>query len=574
MPMPNSTYSKFLIFFFLFSAGFAYGQTTIWRENFTYSNNTVSGQGNPAIAGWNSQRSGTNGVYVNSGVLRAQNVNNSGLSNQWLIDTDPIEIGGYTNISITMDITGNGPMENVDDIRVEYNVGAGWNTFATNGYLINNGWGSRAASQTGLSGTELRLRITFRNSEATEFYTVDNILVRGTIPNDPPEITAVGDQDFCPGQSSINIVESISITDSDDTTTQAVYIQISSGYQNGEDLLTLMNAATHSSNGITNSWDATEGKLTLSGPATYIDFITAIEDVVYSTSSATPTGTRDFSITVGEANYLPLTGHYYLYMDSLGITWSDANAAANASTYYGLQGYLATLTSQEEANYSGSQAQGVGWIGASDATTEGDWRWVTGPEAGTAFWSGAVGGTELTFAFWNANEPNDYGGNEDYAHITDPSVTSQPGSWNDLSNTGAASGAYQPQGYVVEYGGMSGDPVLNITATTTITIGNPTAPVSGGDQAYCLGSTIPTLTASVDAGETVDWYDAASGGTLLLSGNTSFTPAEAGNYFAETRNTSAGCLSTTRTEIILTSNICTVITNRKITTRVSPVPVN
>jgi hypothetical protein len=34
------------------------------------------------------------------------------------------------------------------------------------------------------------------------------------------------------------------------------------------------------------------------------------------------------------------------------------------------------------------------------------------------------------------------------------------GSWNDLTNTGDPAGNYQPKGYIVEYGGMAGDPIL------------------------------------------------------------------------------------------------------------------
>ena len=197
----------------------------------------------------------------------------------------------------------------------------------------------------------------------------------------------------------------------------------------------------------------------------------------FSSSSPSPSGTRQFSITVGEANFLPATSHYYEFVADPGISWTDAQIAASNRTYFGLQGYLVTLTSQTEADFSGSQAQGVGWIGATDDAVEGEWRWVTGPEAGTQFWSGGVGGTELTFAFWNANEPNDYPngpstpGQENFAHITDPSVTSSLGSWNDLPNNGGG-GAYAAQGYVVEYGGMVGDPPFNITATTTLNISN------------------------------------------------------------------------------------------------------
>ncbi len=301
-------------------------------------------------------------------------------------------------------------------------------------------------------------------------YYIDNILFTAQIPDQPPLVVGSGDQVYCPG-ASMPVAQSITITDPDDTTTTAVYIQISGGYVNGEDLLTL----TGSHPSITPSWDAVQGELTLQGPATYTEFEAAVLATEFSSSSASPSGTRQFSITVGEANYLPSTSHYYEFVSDPNISWTDAEIAASNRTYFGLQGYLATLTSQAEADFSGSQAQGVGWIGATDAAVEGDWRWVTGPEAGTQFWSGAAGGTELTFAFWNSGEPNDYpnngiDGEENYAHITDPSVTSSPGSWNDLPNVTATSGAYSAQGYVVEYGGMVGDPPLNITATTTLNV--------------------------------------------------------------------------------------------------------
>jgi hypothetical protein len=309
------------------------------------------------------------------------------------------------------------------------------------------------------------------------------------VADEPPVLIATGDQIFCPGYS-IPVVETISISDQDDTTTNAVYIQISNGYANGEDLLTL--TGTHPN--ITSTWDATQGKITLSGPATYTEFETAVLAVEYS-SSGVPSGTRQFSITVGVPNYLPSTGHYYEYVSNLGITWTDANAAANASTYYGLQGYLATLTSQDEADFSGTQAIGTGWIGATDTAVEGEWRWVTGPEAGTLFWNGDAAGTEITYAFWNSGEPNDSGG-EDYAHITHPNINPN-GSWNDLPNAGGG-GNYQPQGYVVEYGGTPGDPSLNITDVTTITVDNvaPTASNPNSITVFCT-SDVPAADITV-----------------------------------------------------------------------------
>ncbi|MDY7395980.1 hypothetical protein UMM65_12045 [Aureibaculum sp. 2210JD6-5] len=99
------------------------------------------------------------------------------------------------------------------------------------------------------------------------------------------------------------------------------------------------------------------------------------------------------------------------------------------------------------------------------------------------------------------------------------------------------------------------------TCTNTLDITAPNcncpvvdAPTSGGNESYCAGESIPTLTASVGVGETVDWYDQPSGGTLLLSGNTSYTPSGPGTYYAETRIIVSSCTSATRTAIVLTEN--------------------
>ena len=329
----------------------------------------------------------------------------------------------------------------------------------------------------------------------------------------PPVIKASGDQFYCP-LTSINIVTSITIThDPLESGTQAAYIQVSSGYSSGLDKLTLSNTAAHPS--ITTSWDATAGKLTLSnaagGDVLYSDLEEAIKDVVFSNSSATASGTRTFSITIGQANYLPSTQHFYLFVPSIGITWTAAKAAAEASTYYGLKGYLATLLSADEAKLSGEQASGTGWIGGSDAETEGVWKWVTGPEAGTV----------MSYTFWNTGEPNNQG-DEDYAHITQPGIGIR-GSWNDLSNTGSliSGDAYQPKGYVVEYGGSVGEAPLEIAASTKITI--PVATPSTNPPAACDSGSF-TFNATATAGPTISWYANATGGPALATGNSFTTP--------------------------------------------------
>lgn len=344
-------------------------------------------------------------------------------------------------------------------------------------------------------------------------YTIFFWSVLGWSQNIAPTLTATGNQPYC-SLSQINIVTDFDIVDPDDTETEALYIQISTGYEQGEDVLTLL--GSHPS--ISSSWNIIEGKLTLSGATStfvsYVDLIAAAKDVVFQSSNENPSD-KTFSITIGDANYLPSTGHYYEYVPSVGITWTSARTAAENRTYFGLKGYLATITSAEEAQLSGEQAAGAGWIGGSDEETEGVWKWVTGPEAGTVFWNGNFNGSTPNFAFWNNGEPNQTG-NEDYAHIT--FNVGIKGSWNDLPNEGGVND-YYPQGFMVEYGGTSGDPTLNISTSTSI---YTTSIINTNTANICESGSV-TIEATASLGDVL-WFDASTGGTQLGNGQNFTTP--------------------------------------------------
>ncbi|WP_179351689.1 T9SS type B sorting domain-containing protein [Winogradskyella vidalii] len=300
------------------------------------------------------------------------------------------------------------------------------------------------------------------------------------------------------------IVTSVLITDpnSEDSMLSEVFVQIAEGYQNGADSLLLQ--GTHPN--VTSSWNPSEGLLTLTGPATFTAFETAIQNVVFQTTATLFNQDRQFSINLGDANYLPSTGHYYFYVADAGITWTEARDAAEAQTYFGLQGYLATLTSEEESQLAGEQSAGTGWIGASDTEIEGTWQWMTGPEAGTVFWQGNVNGSAPNneFSFWNTAEPNNLG-NEDYAHITAPGI-GVLGSWNDLSVTGAIDPLddYHPKGYIVEFGGMPNEPEINLSASSTLIMPR----VLTNDITVC-GTNTFTLTVEAST-PNVLWFDTAT----------------------------------------------------------------
>jgi len=369
--------------------------------------------------------------------------------------------------------------------------------------------------------------------------------------NDPPTVTAVGDQVYCP-QSQQRIVTSFNIVDLDDTFIPAFYIQISSGYVVGQDQLSLI--GSHPT--IAANWNANQAKLTLTGVSgsspTYTEIIAAVYDVVFSSTNIN-VGTKTFSLTAGSANYLASTDHYYDYVPSNLISWDDAKVAAEGMDYFGLQGYLATLTIPDEGQISGELSPGTGWIGASDVGSEGVWKWMTGPEAGMTFWNGNGNGSVVPgmYANWNSGEPNNYGSGEDYAHIT--FNTGTPGSWNDLpNNTSGQPSQYQAKGYVVEYGGTPGDPVLNISDATTF---SPPQILSISPSASCEND---PANLSVTSNTTdVLWYDSQNGGTLLHTGNT-YNPI----------------LTTTTTFWILpSSNGCTTGTRTAVTATVYSVPV-
>lgn len=372
-------------------------------------------------------------------------------------------------------------------------------------------------------------------------------------------LSADGNQPYCPG-SELNIVTSFDIDDSVNTGVSDFFIQISEGYQAGFDDLILK--GSHPT--ISVNFDDVQGKLIFKevsgGEMLYENLKKAVRDVVFTTNATPVTAIKKFSLSIGSANYLPLTEHYYQFISVPNITWQNAKIDAENKTYFGLQGYLATLTSLEEAQFAGEQASDAGWIGGTDEETEGVWKWATGPEAGTVFWNGEENGSTPNFAFWNNGEPNDARGDnslgEDWAHITNPAATNViPGSWNDLPNEGGT-GLYIPRGYIIEYGGSAGDPTVNIVVTTSIYIPQITTTI---DATVCE-SGAATISATPSDGQIL-WYTTQTGGTSKATGNDFTTPNlnTTTTYYATV--SVGGCTNLPRTPVTVTVNQKPTITN-------------
>ncbi len=236
-------------------------------------------------------------------------------------------------------------------------------------------------------------------------------------------------------------------------------------YHKGYDTL------TYQGNRFSPRWNDDAGFLELLGEGSASELEEAVRLVYYESLKALPDQeTRIFSITLLDSDYLPYTKHFYRYIRKLDITWTEARDSAASLMYYGLQGYLATITSAIENDFIWLKTEGVGWIGASDAEMEGDWKWVTGPETGTLFWRGSASGERVNgrYSFWATGEPNNQGP-EHFAHINQ-NPQKEPKSWNDLKEAGDGpqSQYYRPKGFIVEFGGMAGDPEIHLSATAKV----------------------------------------------------------------------------------------------------------
>ena len=264
---------------------------------------------------------------------------------------------------------------------------------------------------------------------------------------------------------------------------------------------------------------------------------TALQSLQAYNPDANAAPTLKISAVLGGSAYNPDNEHYYRYIDyaANGIadtTWGGAKGYAEHPTtkFNGLQGYLATITTEQENQFIVGKVGGNAWIGASDEAIEGQWKWVTGPEAGTLIMTEPGDGNNAVdssspYYSWQTGEPNNGGGTEDYAQLISSSTGGLvAGRWNDLSNTGG-NGAYTVTGFVIEYGGIGTPTEAAATSSTTLTV--QATPVitsnSGGATAsinYAENGIGPVATVAASDADTGDskTYSISGGADAALFG--------------------------------------------------------
>jgi len=302
---------------------------------------------------------------------------------------------------------------------------------------------------------------------------VDTDTVSFTVSTASSLTTSSSKTDYTASDGGFVVDDSLTVTSPDDTLINGATVAIGSGFDASEDTLAV-NETVASNNNITNTnYNSATGVLTLDGTASADEMQTVLRTVTYTYSGDATASARDLDVsfalgTGGNIVFDPTTGNYYELVSET-VTWKTAKDEAENRSHLGLQGYLATLTSERENDETASRFTfDKAWIGASDASTEGDWKWVTGPERGTLFWEGDESGSEQNgeYAGWASTDPNARQG-ENYAFIKDKLE------WIDQKNG-------VNYNYLVEYGGLNGSSSPTAQRTVTVDTEAPTLTTSSG----------------------------------------------------------------------------------------------
>ena len=335
-------------------------------------------------------------------------------------------------------------------------------------------------------------------------------------------------------------------------------IVISDNFQSGD----VLSFASALPSGVSSSYNSGSGVMTITGTMTPTQFESVLQSIQFSTTSNVNNADRTVSITAGSA-IANTNGHYYEYVPG-SLSWTAAKTAASQRTLNGLQGYLATVTSASENDFIEAKVAANAWMGGSDdyaqinaakgftayanqSAAEGNWHWITGPEAGQVISYGNSPSVTIpsgSYAKWQNGEPNDYPnastvGEENYLHI----YSSSQGKWNDFPNTVGGG-----LGYVVEYGGLSTDPSclvfsdeITVVVNTLPQVTTNSAPTSVAHASAVIGGNVTNIGGSAVTDRGIVFATTATP-TILDSKAAATTPTGAGSFSSNLSGLSSSTL--------------------------------
>ena len=111
----------------------------------------------------------------------------------------------------------------------------------------------------------------------------------------PVVVTTGGSLAYTENDAATEINPLLTVSDADSTNLASATVTITSNYNNGQDILAFSNQ-----NGISGSWNAGAGELTLTGSATVANYQAALRSVTYANTSDAPQHRHTHGVVHGE----------------------------------------------------------------------------------------------------------------------------------------------------------------------------------------------------------------------------------------------------------------------------------
>ena len=491
---------------------------------------SVSGLSGASLSGYTDNGDGSYTVILNSGSTTGTAVVGATIGGESFADTASVVVN-----RLTQTVSWNPPSEQTSVVLAD--SGLVINSAATSGdgaitYSVTNSGSTACAIDgsrnvtfqgTGTCVITATAAQTDSYNQATTTHTLT--VARGTFsissPSSKVGVTSSSFTDVCTSTCDITgfapADQVLVVVSKSDGTALSGRVRLDSASFTGGLTLGDLNGVTGYNGGNSSNLNNASGYAEIAFVGTQVEINRALEALQYEGPSGG--GDETIGISASLSGAALFDGHYYLAVETQE-SWTDARDAAEARSFNGLTGYLATITSAEENTFVADKVSQNAWLGGSDnyqainqatgtttyanqTAAEGKWYWVTGPEAGTQFWEGAASGARVgdQFNSWSSgNEPNDHPnagtvGEEDYLH----GRFGIDEDWNDFPED-PSGGLY----YIVEFGGMPGESALK-EAATTFTVGAPTAPLQVAGASAAAGNTQVVLS----------WSAPDSGGSAI-----------------------------------------------------------
>jgi hypothetical protein len=375
-----------------------------------------------------------------------------------------------------------------------------------------------------------------------------------TAVNDAPALTAGSTLNYTENQSATAIDTAVTITDPDSATLSGATIQITSNYVNGEDVL-----GFSTQNGISGSFNATSGTMTLSGSASVAFYQTALRSVTYVNASENPSasartvswqvndgaGANNLSnVPTSTINVTPVNDAPVLTAGG-SLTYTEANAPSAIDN-------TVTVSDVDNVNITGATVQITGnYLSAQDVlsfTTIGSISGVFNSGTGTM----TLSGTDTKANYQAALRTVKYNNTS-----TSPSIATRTVTWIATDGTTPSTGV------------TSTITVISVNTAPTITAGgslaytenqiatvvNNAITVTDPDTANMAFATVQISTNYVNGEDVLSFATIgaisgsfnATNGTMTLSGSDTLANYQAALRTVKYANTSDNPSTATRT---------------------------